>query len=78
MNALYRLAGDLLHDWLPADDEANRFRIWVPTPEEITKQAEAIRAGWVDGLGRRHNREEDDLPGIRFITVTKGRFRAYD
>lgn len=35
------------YDWLPADDEANVYGFWVPTPEEIEQRKAEIREGRV-------------------------------
>lgn len=43
------------HDWLDANDEANVLRFWVPTPEEIAKQCEALQARWTDAERQARN-----------------------
>jgi len=68
--------GELLHDWLPPEDEANRFRFYVPRPDEITRRAEEIRAGWGDNSGGRYWHHGAMISGIKEISLTRGRFRA--
>ena len=34
---------ELLHNWLPANDDANVRRYWVPRPDEIEREKAKLR-----------------------------------
>lgn len=58
-----------LYEWLPEDDEANRLRYYVPTPQEIKRHCEAIH--------RRDRRQGHHLKSQSVLTVPVRR-RAFD